>query len=558
MDTPNTKSIPHSLVNTFQHSSLTQKFVTLGLLAFIFILPVSVLFLKNSTSDRPHAAVGDHPVEIQTPYMTLKADDFYIDTQDGTRYFFDQSTLQPFSTYPGIDGNNNKTINLILRWTNQSTTLVYSMYFGQEGSTWALRNTQVGIASHTFDNTDNTIQAPIGDGYVSPNFDQTFIDEVDSTQSVTTHLTNASFQPFLYTVKIPATTSGYFIENPPEGNTTGVPLSIVNAPGYLTGILRDSQGEIVTDQSAFTYGWETSSPGVTLGSANANCTDYNIQEPCPGMSIKYTGTIPGNAVIHLTVKKDDTVVAEMDFPVLVSESTAPTPTPISQQHPIDVSTPYVALKADNFYVEYLGQQYYFDPSTLVQPINSDPGSSTYTTLEMKWVNQGKWLDLNFYFTKEPDNTWSISGIRFIPSSSSTDTGQYFLIGSSDSTHTFSMGNAPLTGVTGTYTNTSIGRSMYISATNPYPSAFVYFSNISLTPFLVEASPTPTNSVSIMPCNSENMDKQADFNDDGIVNLSDYLILARDFLKPDAYQADANCDGKVNLSDYSILAVEFLK
>lgn len=54
-------------------------------------------------------------------------------------------------------------------------------------------------------------------------------------------------------------------------------------------------------------------------------------------------------------------------------------------------------------------------------------------------------------------------------------------------------------------------------------------------------------------------KQADFNDDSKVNLTDYSILVSEFLKTGiVFTADANCDGKVNLSDYLILVKEFLK
>lgn len=54
-------------------------------------------------------------------------------------------------------------------------------------------------------------------------------------------------------------------------------------------------------------------------------------------------------------------------------------------------------------------------------------------------------------------------------------------------------------------------------------------------------------------------KPADFNNDGIVNLTDYSLLTREFLKTDiTFTSDANCDGKVNLGDYLILVQGFLK
>src|SRR5690606_38584400 len=55
-------------------------------------------------------------------------------------------------------------------------------------------------------------------------------------------------------------------------------------------------------------------------------------------------------------------------------------------------------------------------------------------------------------------------------------------------------------------------------------------------------------------------QKADINQDGIVNVFDFLILSNNFLKtnPDNPRADMNKDGIVNVFDFVILSNNFLK
>lgn len=72
-----------------------------------------------------------------------------------------------------------------------------------------------------------------------------------------------------------------------------------------------------------------------------------------------------------------------------------------------------------------------------------------------------------------------------------------------------------------------------------------------------ATPSPSTSptaVTNTPC------QQADINQDGIVDLTDYSLLATNFLSttPSIPRADINTDGIVDLTDYSLLATQFLQ
>lgn len=75
-----------------------------------------------------------------------------------------------------------------------------------------------------------------------------------------------------------------------------------------------------------------------------------------------------------------------------------------------------------------------------------------------------------------------------------------------------------------------------------------FDNVSPSP-TVKPSPSSTTAPT---CN------QSDINQDGIVDLTDYSLLARDFFKtsPTVARTDINRDGIVDISDYSLLAKSF--
>lgn len=95
----------------------------------------------------------------------------------------------------------------------------------------------------------------------------------------------------------------------------------------------------------------------------------------------------------------------------------------------------------------------------------------------------------------------------------------------------------------------------IPSDTPQPTALPTLTTAPTNTPAVTDGPTATP----VTCNVRPAGRQADFNTDDKVNLTDYLLLAHDFLKTGiVLQADANCDGKVNIDDYSILVLEFLK
>jgi parallel beta-helix repeat protein len=94
-------------------------------------------------------------------------------------------------------------------------------------------------------------------------------------------------------------------------------------------------------------------------------------------------------------------------------------------------------------------------------------------------------------------------------------------------------------------------------------AYEYGGTVVVSPS-PSTSPSPTTSPSstpeVSPSPSPTYCQMADINQDGIVNLFDYSLLASNFFSnsPNPIRADINSDGKVNLLDYSWLATHFMQ
>lgn len=78
------------------------------------------------------------------------------------------------------------------------------------------------------------------------------------------------------------------------------------------------------------------------------------------------------------------------------------------KNPINWSTPYAYLKAENFFIR-IGEQKFYSQEPL--SLTSDPGTNERTTLEAIWKENGVEMRLFLYFQKVDDQTWEIYDIR---------------------------------------------------------------------------------------------------------------------------------------------------
>lgn len=109
-----------------------------------------------------------------------------------------------------------------------------------------------------------------------------------------------------------------------------------------------------------------------------------------------------------------TVVLALQFQDLRQRAAAPataaTPSkPDDQKHPINFSTPQVILKADDFYIMANGVRYNAQVENV--QVHSDPGSSSYTTLELIWYENNTEMRVNMYFSHQPNDFWRVSEVR---------------------------------------------------------------------------------------------------------------------------------------------------
>jgi hypothetical protein len=82
---------------------------------------------------------------------------------------------------------------------------------------------------------------------------------------------------------------------------------------------------------------------------------------------------------------------------ITSAADSSTPKPIAWQ------TSTVKVEASEFWIVADGQR--FDDPAGVN-LHSDPGSGTYTTLELIWNELGREMRLNIYFAADPSGWWS--------------------------------------------------------------------------------------------------------------------------------------------------------
>lgn len=94
-----------------------------------------------------------------------------------------------------------------------------------------------------------------------------------------------------------------------------------------------------------------------------------------------------------------------------SQKEKPSATPeliLPTDNAVNWTTEKVRLTADNFYIVANGKLFLGDAESMT--IGGDPGSETYTTLELKWAENDVEMRLHMYF-EVVDGQWQASEIR---------------------------------------------------------------------------------------------------------------------------------------------------
>jgi hypothetical protein len=151
----------------------------------------------------------------------------------------------------------------------------------------------------------------------------------------------------------------------------------------------------------------------------------------------------------------------------------PTPTPIGTS--VNWQTPYAYFRADNFRIVANGKTFYANTPSV--SVHSDPGSPTYTTLEVTWQENGTEMRLYIYFNSDGQKWWSPE-IRIYNGKISPD-----WIIFKEKFFESNLGSEHKQTISGGFSQTDPSTGKEIAG--------VYFSNLRIQAFTSLASPTPT-------------------------------------------------------------------
>jgi len=292
-----------------------------------FIIIYLVILLSFSPVDVRAA----NPVIWKTEYNEFSSSDFYI--QIGERYFFGTNNVN-VSSDPGVE----KT-TLELTWKESNIEMRLYLYFEKiENGMWQMYDLRTYNSSgsdwiyySTTDSLGNPVRSMVG--YRDYYYERTFVSKDGSAKIYCKHCSITAF------IKkyLPPSASGYNVDfriGIPQGET----ITISNDPmtGYgVNAVFLNSSGEIIKDQSDFTYNWKAENENIltvmsqSVPYPDGNCA-YGVISPCPNFNAQISGKSPGISRVLLDVirKSDNLIVASNNFTVKVIDKNQPSPTVI--------------------------------------------------------------------------------------------------------------------------------------------------------------------------------------------------------------------------------------
>jgi len=313
-------------------------------IGIIFLTTIFVLSLAQ-----PIAARSMNPVVWKTNYAKLAASDFYIRIKDTYYYGADQVRV---SSDPGTkrttlqliwDENQVKMrINFYFRKTDQNEWELYDLRTsdGTANSSWIYYSPQDSLGN-------NVSSIP---GYHSYAYERRFLPKSNVDAEI--FCKECSINAFL-NMPLKYSSHGYALEvmHGLEANQT-ITTSTNPMTGYgVNVLLRNQDGQVVTNQQGMTYQWQPRNTNIVsvvaqdIKYANGDCA-FGIMAPCPNVSGQLEGLSPGVTIIDVNVLRNGIVIASNEFDVKVvahDPAVNVSPSPISSPTPsIKPSTAPVA------------------------------------------------------------------------------------------------------------------------------------------------------------------------------------------------------------------------
>jgi len=314
------------------------KRLLIGLYSFI------IIFLLLFSTQVVSAQEKINPVIWKTAYNEFSSSNFYIDIS-GQRFYGNDDVR--VSSDPGLD----KT-TLELNWTENSVPMRLYFYFEKiDNGMWQLYDLRTYNATGSDwiyygpnDSLGNPVKSLIGhrDFYADREF-------FSKSGIAKIHCDDCSITAFMSNA-LPPSIHGYTVDFR-IGLVQNETITISNDPmtGYgVNAVLLDSSGEVVKDQSDFSYNWKAENDSIltllpqSVDYPDGNCA-YGVLAPCPKFNVQIKGKNPGITRVILDVirNSDKTVVASNAFSVKVIDkkvepSLSPTP---SNNRPTPTPTP---------------------------------------------------------------------------------------------------------------------------------------------------------------------------------------------------------------------------
>jgi hypothetical protein len=267
-------------------------------------------------------------VSWETPYAKITSSDFYI--KIGDKKFYGKDPVSIHSD-PGTD----KT-TLEVSWRENGVEMRLYLYFRKiEKNMWEMYEMRTyngevkGDWIYYKDSLGNAVSSLVG--YHNYQDEVIFIPTNGKDAEVyCKHCDINAFMPR----NNPISDEGYSLEaliGLPKGEI--ITLSTDPMSGYgVNVLLKDKEGNVVTDQKDFGYVWGAKESDIvkiaagTLDYGKGSCA-YGILAPCPPNHIDLTGLAEGETTVtaKVTRNSDQKVIASTSFPVKVISRGVPTP-----------------------------------------------------------------------------------------------------------------------------------------------------------------------------------------------------------------------------------------
>lgn len=357
---------------------------------FVLIIGVfSAVVLSQTTQEIRKGAQTTNPVSWSTNYVTLTADDFYIEVE-GKR-FYGRPDLSKIS----VKSNPGKPsyTTLETEWTEGSIPMRLYIYFANDGINWWATEIRTYNGQVPGDWVIYNDSSPYFMTSLKGEFSGDILLISDSGFG-SLYFKNLKLKAF---VNYPDFSKPYTVW-PPGGESFNIPVSPSKGTYGLTAMLYDSSKNMISDQSDFEYLWSIGDSSIMSITTDNLCLEGMV-EPCPLNYAAVSGISPGSTQIMLSIRQKSTqeVVGQTYWNVSVDENFIEEPgdvhfvtRPVQNGTKVQV-TLYWADNSDN--EEGFILSWYIEGTNLSSLVVNTPNKTSEVIATLPCASQSKILSI---------------------------------------------------------------------------------------------------------------------------------------------------------------------